>query len=81
MRRRKEAGVSDLRCDCDPDARPEVRPTERGPTEYFVLCDKCGYRSSTAMTREGAAKSLVTLDRIHDKDEATIGPYRRRGGA
>jgi hypothetical protein len=32
------------------------------------------------MTREGAAKFWVTLDRINDKDEATIGPYRERSG-
>jgi hypothetical protein len=70
----------DLRCDCDEDARPVVKATERWPVEYFVLCDRCGYSSSTAMTREGAEKFWTTLDRIHDRDEATIGPFRKRCG-
>jgi hypothetical protein len=75
--------VSDLRCDCRPDAQPQVEMIDESARwlgasparEHFVLCPSCGYRSSFAMTREGAARFWTTLDRINDREEQVIPAY------
>ena len=63
--------MSDLRCDCDPDARPEVQESDRAWGKivtpfHYVACPECGLEGNSGDTKAEAIERWQKGERFSE---------------
>jgi hypothetical protein len=63
--------VSELRCDCDPDASPEVQVSDIargkiGALYYYVSCPECGLVGNSGDTKKEAIERWQKGERFSE---------------